>query len=68
MYNQKEIDGDIVFNLSNSLQSEGSTLYGKIKNYMSSLEENDSKKFFSYIKSEKIIDLVILEKKLIDIS
>lgn len=67
MYDKKESNNEIVFNLEDYFnESDSRTLYGKIKDYMSTLSESDSKKYFTKIKSNKLLDLIILEKELMD--
>lgn len=63
-----EEDEIITYKLSPEFLQDGKTLYSKIKNYMSSLEESESKKYFFEIKSNKMLNMLLVEKRLIDIS
>lgn len=68
MYLRKEVDGNIVYDLEDfMLNKESKTIYGRFKIHMSNMEENTSKKFFTQIKNNKILNLIILEKELIDL-
>lgn len=68
MYVRNEIDNFIVYNLDEfMLSDESKTLYGKFKNHMSMMDESSSKKFFTQMKNNKTLDLLILEKELMDL-
>lgn len=67
MYNKNEENNEVIFTLESYFnESDSRTLYGKVKDHMSSLSESDSKKYFTMIKSNKLLDLIILEKELMD--
>jgi len=68
IYNKEKTIEEINYTVSDAFLTEGVTLYAKVKNHMLSLDEASSKKYFYTLRSEKILDLLQLEKKLIDIS
>lgn len=68
MYVRTEGSEEIIYKLDDfMLNKDSKTIYGKYKIHMSNMEENVSKKFFTQIKNNKIIDLMILEKELLDL-
>lgn len=68
MYIKKESYGIITYDLDQfMLDEESKTMYGKFKNHMSMMDETTSKKFFTQMKNNKTLDLLILEKELMDL-
>lgn len=67
MYIRTEASEEIIYNLEDfMLNQDSKTIYGKYKIHITNMEDNFSKKFFTQIKNNKIIDLMIVEKELLD--
>lgn len=66
IYTREEKENEIIHSLNEGFKSNQLTVYGRVKFKMEELGEKESKKFLKDIKDAGFLDLIKIEKIMID--